>query len=58
MKTICAFLNSYEGGTIIIGIQDNKKIIDISKNKDGYQLLRDNIKNWIDNLANQDVSGS
>ena len=69
MKTICAFLNSYEGGTIIIGIQDNKKIIGIDqelnsqfikkKNKDGYQLrLRDNIKNWIDNLANQDVDVS
>lgn len=55
LKTICAFMNS-DGGNLIIGLDDDKKVIGIQKdiektkhkNKDGFKLLiKDLISNYI-----------
>jgi predicted HTH transcriptional regulator len=54
LKTVAAFLNSYKGGTLIIGVEDNKNILgaeyDFSalgkkQDLDGYELHLRNLLN-------------
>lgn len=50
LKTVAAFLNSYQGGTLLIGINDKGEVIGLNhdyqtvqkKNRDGYELFLTN----------------
>ncbi len=54
LKTIAAFLNSYKGGTLVIGVEDNKNVLGVEydfpalgkkQNLDGYELHLRNLLN-------------
>jgi predicted HTH transcriptional regulator len=54
LKTVAAFLNSYKGGTLIIGVEDNKNILGAEydfpalgkkQDLDGYELHLRNLLN-------------
>jgi predicted HTH transcriptional regulator len=50
LKTVAAFLNSHQGGTLLIGVNDEGEIIGLNhdyqtvqkKNRDGYELFLTN----------------
>jgi len=54
LKTVAAFLNSYKGGTLVIGVEDNKNVLGIEydfpaigkkQDLDGYELHLRNLLN-------------
>lgn len=54
LKTVAAFLNSYKGGTLVIGVEDNKNVLGVEydfsalgrkQDLDGYELHLRNLLN-------------